>query len=149
MFQDFSSFIHTHKLLYTLIHHFQIMHFYFFICTYLYPFMSSHVKYTWTKNDVIYLQTFDNIYLTLTLLFHLILTRMSWLQPRKGGLYFTLSDNNEYNFDVKVRHYGFVSFVNDVINYGCLRCVFCFKITKKNKKEKDIFYINFYIIIFF
>ena len=79
---------------------------------------------------------------------------MSWLQPRKGGLYFTLSDNNKYNFDVKVGHCGFVSFVNDVIDCGCLRCVFCFTITKKKrkkkrKKEEDIFYINFYIIIFF
>ena len=103
--------------------------------------MSFHVKYTQTKNDVIDLQSFDDTYLALTLLFHLILIRMSWLQPRKRGLHFILSDNGDYDFDVKVKHYGFVSFVNDMINRGCLGCVFCFRI---KKKEKDTFYINFY-----
>ena len=34
---------------------------------------------TQTKNNVIYVQFFDDTYLALTLLFHLILTRMSWL----------------------------------------------------------------------
>ena len=63
--------------------------------------MSFHVKYTQTKNDVIYFQSFNDTYLALTLLFHLILTRMSWLQPRKWGLYFILSDNDKYDFDVK------------------------------------------------
>ena len=108
-------------------------------------YLMSNTHYTQTKNDAIYFQSFDDIYLALTLLFHLILTRMSWLQPRKGDLYFTLSDNNKYNFDVKVEHCGFVSFVNDVIDYGCLRYVFYFKI---KEKEKGIFYINFYSIIF-
>ena len=75
---------------------------------------------------------------------HLILTHMSWLQPRKEGLHFILSDNNNYNFDVKVRRCGFMGFINDVINYGCLKCVFCFKI---KEKEKDKFYINFYSIL--
>ena len=65
---------------------------------------------------------------------------MSWLQPRKEGLHFILSDNDNYNFDVKVRRCGFVGFVNDVINCGCLKCVFCFKI---KEKEKDKFYITF------
>ena len=92
---------------------------------------------TQTKNDVIYLQFFDDSYLALTLLSHLILTRMSWLQPRKGSLHFILSDNNYYDFDVKVRRCGFVGFVNDVIDYGCLECVFCFRI---KEKEKDILY---------
>ena len=45
---------------------------------------------------------------------------MSWLQPRKGGLYFILSDNGNYDFDVKVRRCGFLGFVNDVIDCGCL-----------------------------
>ena len=89
-------------------------------------FMPSHVKYTQTKNNVIYLQSFDNIYLALTLLFHLILTRMSWLQPRKGGLHFILNDNGIYNFDVKVGHCGFVGFVNDVIECRCLGYVVFF-----------------------
>ena len=107
--------------------------------------MSSHVKYTQTRNDVVYLQFFGNTYLTLTLLFHLILPHLSWLQPRNEGLHFILSDNNDYDFDVKVKRCGFVSFVNDTINRGCLGCVFCFRI---KKKEKYTFYIKFYSIIY-
>ena len=110
--------------------------------------MSSHVKYIQTKNDVIYLQSFDDTYLVLTLLFHLILPCLSWLQLRKEGfhfLHFILSDNGDYDFDVKVGCCEFVGFIYDVINCGCLRCVFCFRI---KDKEKDIFYINFYFIIF-
>ena len=45
--------------------------------------MSSYVKHTQTKYNVIYLQSFDKTYLTLTLQSRLILTHMSWLQPRK------------------------------------------------------------------
>ena len=109
--------------------------------------MPYHVKYTCTKDDVIYLQFFNLTYLALTLLFHLNLTRMSWLQPRKGGLHFILSDNNNYNFDIKVGSCRFVGFVNyvDVIDCGCLKYIFCFRI---KEKEKDTFYINFYSIIF-
>ena len=70
---------------------------------------------------------------------------MSWLQLRIEGMHFILSDNNNYDFDVKVGHCGFVGFVNDVIDCECLRCVFYFRI---KKKEKYIFYINFYSIIF-
>ena len=88
--------------------------------------MPSLVKYTKTKNDVIYIQSFDDTYLALTLLFHLILTCMSWLKPRKGCLLFILSDNDNYDFDVKARRCEFVIFVNDVIDCRCLRCVFCF-----------------------
>ena len=107
--------------------------------------MSSHIKYTHTRIDVVYLRFFGNTYLALTLLFHLILPHLSWLQPRKEGLHFILSDNDDYDFDVKVKHCGFVSFVNDMINHGCLGCVFWFRI---KKKEKDTFYINFYSIIY-
>ena len=145
MFQDFSSLTHTHKTLYILIHYFHLSHFYPFIYNYPWPFMSSHVKYTQTRNDVVYLQFFGNTYLALTLLFHLILPHLSWLQPRNEGLHFILSDNNDYDFDVKVKRCGFVSFVNDMINCGCLGCVFCFRI---KKKEKNTFYINFYSIIY-
>ena len=62
---------------------------------------------------------------------------MSWLQPKKGGLHLILSYNNNYYFDVKVGccgFMGFVTFVNDVIGYECLGCVFYFRI---NEKEKD------------
>ena len=87
--------------------------------------MSFNIKYTQTKNDVIYLQSFVYTYLALTLLFLLILTHMSWLEPRKGSLHFILSGNNNYDFYVNAGHCGFVDFVNDVVNYGCLGCVFC------------------------
>ena len=115
-----------------------------FIYTYPQP-SCHHMSNTQTKNNVIYLQSFNDKYLTLTLLSRLILTHMSWLQPRKGGLHFVLNNNDNYNFDVQVRRCGFMSFVNDVIDYGCLRYVFYFKI---KEKEKGIFYINFYSIIF-
>ena len=70
---------------------------------------------------------------------------MSWLQPRKEGSHIILNNNSNYDFDVKIRCYGFVSFVNYVIDYGCSRYIFCFKI---KKKENDTFDINFYSIIF-
>ena len=66
---------------------------------------------------------------------------MSLLQPRKEGLHFILSDNDDYDFDVKVRRCKFVGFINDVINRGYLGYVFCFRL---KEKEKDTFYINFY-----
>ena len=71
---------------------------------------------------------------------------MSWLQPRKAGMHFILSDNDNYNFDVKVKRCRYVGFVKDVIDCGYLRCVFFFFRIKE--KEKDTFYINFYSIIF-
>ena len=88
--------------------------------------MPSQIKYIQTKNDVINIQSFDDIYLALKLLFHLILTCISWLQLRKGSLHFILSDNNNYDFDVKVEHCRFVGFLNDVIDCECLGCVFFF-----------------------
>ena len=48
---------------------------------------------------------------------------------KKGGL--ALSDNDNYYFDVKVGRCGFVNLVNDVIDYGYLGCVFCFRIKGK------------------
>ena len=62
----------------------------------------------------------------------------------EANLHFILSDNDNYNFDVKDKHCEFVGFVNDVIDCGCLGCIFCFRI---KVKEKDTFYINFYSII--
>ena len=70
-----------------LIHHFRLLHLPLYTHTHTHThtptqsFVLSHIKYTQTKNDVIYLQSLDDIYLALTLLFHLILTRMSWLEP--------------------------------------------------------------------
>ena len=64
----------------------------------------------------------------------------------KGGLHFILSDNDNYHFDVKVRRCGFMGFVNDVIDYGYLGCVYCFRNKEKDQKKK--IYIIFYSIIF-
>ena len=86
---------------------------------------------TQIKDDVICLYSFDDTYLALTWLFHLILTYMNWLQSTMGGLPFILSDNDNYDFDVKFVSYKFVSFVNDIIDCGCLGCVFCFRIKEK------------------
>ena len=108
--------------------------------------MSFHVKYTQTKNDVIYLQFFNDTYLVLILLSYLILTCMNWLQPRKRGMHFILSDNGNYDLDIKIGHYGFVDFINDVIHFGCLEYIICFRI--KGKKKKDTFYIKFYSTMF-
>ena len=60
-------------------------------------------------------------------------------------MHFILSDNGNYNFDVKVKRYGFVGFINDVIDSEYLGCIFCFRV---KEKEKDTFYINFYSIIY-
>ena len=106
---------------------------------------SCHPTSQQNKNEFIYLQYFDDIYLALSFLSHLILTRIRWLQPRKGGMHFILSDNGNYDFDVKVKRCRFVGFVKDVIDCGCLGCVFCFRI---KEKEGDTFYINFYSTIF-
>ena len=58
---------------------------------------------------------------------------------KEGGLHFILSDNGNYDFNVKVGLCRFVGFVNDVIDCGCLVCVFYFRI---KEKEKDTSYIN-------
>ena len=100
--------------------------------------MSFHVKYTQTKNDVIYLQFFNDTYLVLILLFYLILTCMNWLQPRKRGMHFILSDNGNYDLDIKIGHYGFMDFIIDVIDFGCLEYIICFRIKEKKKKTHSI-----------
>ena len=113
--QDFSS--HMHKTLCISIHHFQPLHFYSFIYTCPRPFMPSHLKYTQTKNDVIYLQPFNNIHITPTLSYHLIITCMYRLWPRKGVCIF-YSMTIAYGFDVEVGRCVFcVDFVKVVIGF--------------------------------
>ena len=63
----------------------------------------------------------------------------------KGGLHFILSDNDNYHFDVKVRRCGFMGFVNDVIDYGYLGCVYCFRNKEKDQKKK-LYKLLFYNI---
>ena len=104
--------------------------------------MSSHVKYTQARNNVIYLQSFDDTYLALTFLSHQILTSMSWLQSRKGGLQFILSDNSNYVFDIKVGHCKFVGFVNDV---GVWNVYFVLELGRKRKTD----FISTFILQYF
>ena len=63
------------------------------------------------------------------MLFHLILTCYELVTTKEGDLHFILSDNDNYDFDVKVKCCEFVSFVNDVNDCECLGCVFCFMST--------------------
>ena len=96
-------FSHTQKSLCIYIHPF---HFYSFLYTCLEPFMPTHLKYTKAKNDVIYLQSFNDTYINPTLQYYLILTRMSRLWPRKWDCVF-YSVTVAYNFDVTVGHCRF------------------------------------------
>ena len=41
---------------------------------------------------------------------------------REGGLHFILSDNGNYDFDVKVERCGLVDFLKAMIDCGCLGC---------------------------
>ena len=59
-------------------------------------------------------------------------------------MHFILSDNGNYDFDVNVRCCRYVDLVNDVIDYGCLRCVFCFRI--KGKKRRILYKLLLYNI---
>ena len=87
-----------------------------------------------------------NTYLALT---YIVVSSNSNLHElatiKEERLAFYIKWQQHYTFDVKVGCCGFVNFVNDVIDCGCLGCVFCFRI---KEIEKDIFYINFYSIIF-
>ena len=56
----------------------------------------------------------------------------------KGVLHFILSDNGNYDFDVKVRCCGLMDLIKPMIDCRCLRCwcrkaksVFCFRIKNK------------------
>ena len=98
-------------------------HFYSFIYTCLEPFMSIHLKYTQTKNDVIYFQFFNDTYITPTLQCHLILTCMSRLWPRKGTCIF-YSVTVVYNFDVTVGHCGICEGHDSLWVFRCLRFYF-------------------------
>ena len=83
--KDYFSLTYIHEILCISIHHFHL-HFYSFIYIYIYISTyspSCHLISQQIKNDFIYLQSFDDTYLALSFLSHLILTCMSWLQPRK------------------------------------------------------------------
>ena len=68
-----------------------------------------------------------NTYLALT---YIVVSSNSNLHElatiKEERLAFYIKWQQHYNFDVKVECCGFVDFVNDVIDCGCLGCVFCF-----------------------
>ena len=130
MFQDFSFLTHTHKTL-----HFNSL-FSPFTLLPLYIYLST------TLHVIPYQIHTDKKQSHLRSIFRQHLP--SYNQGMRACI-FILNDNGNYNFNIKIRHYGFLDFVNDVIDCGCLEYVFYFII--KNK-EKDIFYINFYSITF-
>ena len=107
------------KTLCIFIHPFHPVHFFFFIYTCLQLFMTSHLKYTQTKNDVIYLQPFNYIYITPTLLYHFILTSMSRLWPKNGTCIFYLV-MKAYKFDIDVRCCGFCKSFDWLWVFGCV-----------------------------
>ena len=119
--QCFKSFALSHTKISLHLH--LPFHFYSFIYTCLEPFTPIHLKYTQTKNDVIYLQSFNDTYITPTLQYHLILTRMSRLWPRKGTCIF-YSVTVAYNFDVIVRYCGFCEGHDSLWVFRCLRFYF-------------------------
>ena len=69
---------------------------------------------------------------------------------KEGGLHFILSDNNDNcDFDVKVKCCRFVGFVKDVIDFGFLRCVFYFRIKEKEKRHFILNFIQNYYYFYF
>jgi len=105
--------------------------------------MPSHIKYT-DKKWCYLLSIFRQHLLSSNIIVSCNPNSYELATTNEANLHFILSYNDNYNFDVKDKRCGFVSFVNDVIDCGCLGCIFCFRI---KAKEKDTFYINFYSII--
>lgn len=68
---------------------------------------------------------------------------MSWLQQKKRGLHFTLNDHDNYNFDIKVKCYGFMSFVNNVIE-----CRWVIYFVLKLKRKRKIYSISTFILYY-
>ena len=98
--------------------------------------MPSHIKYTQTKT-IYYLPSIFRRHLPSS---NIIVSSNPNLYElattNKKSLHFILSDNDNYDFDVKVRYCGFVGFVNDVVDCGCLGCVLYFRIKEKEKKKE-------------
>ena len=110
------SLSHIQRTLCIFIHPFN---FYSFIYTCSQSFVSSHIKCTKIKNYVIYLQPFNDTYITLILQYYVILTCMSRLWPRKEACVF-YSMTIAYSFDVEVKHCGFFEVCDSLWVFGCL-----------------------------
>ena len=152
IFQDFSPITHTHKILCISIHHFHILHFYSFIYLYIYIYIYISIALHTIPCQI----HTDKKRCHLPSIFwqHLCSSNIivssnpnsyELANTKKGGLHFILNDIGNYNFDVKVGCCGLLGFVKAVIDCGCLRYVFYFRI---KEKEKDTFYINFHSTIF-
>ena len=72
------------------------------------------------KNDVIYIQPFNYTYIIPTFWYHLILTCMSKLWPRKGACIFYLV-MVAYGFDIEVGCCRFCKGCDALWVFGCLR----------------------------
>ena len=100
--------------------------------------MSSHFKYTrkkkWCHLPSIFRQHLpkSNIVVPFIPTLYELATTKEW------GLHFVLSDNGNYDFDVKAKCCRLVSFVKAVIGREYLGCVCCFII--KDKKQRHILY---------
>ena len=143
MFQDFSFFTLTYSLHFnSLYSNLALLSLYIYLLIAFY--VISCQIYTDQKRYNL-LSIFRQQLPNSNIVSHLILTCMSWLQPRKEALHLILNNNGNYDLGVKVRCCGFVVFVNNVIDYEYLECVFYFRIKEKGK---NAFYINFHSIIF-
>ena len=102
--------------------------------------MPSHVKYTQTKKWC-YLPLIFRWHLTSSnIVISLILTYMSWLQPRKEGLHFILNNSGNYDFDLKFEHCEFVGFVMMWLIVSVWSMYFVLKLRRK----KGTFYVNLF-----
>ena len=111
MFQDFSSLSHIKNSL-----HFyspiSLLHLYIHMPTTTFYAISSQIHRQ-------KLQPFKDTYITSTLWYHLILTHVSRLWPRKGDCIF-YSVTVAYGFDVEVGCCGFCEGCDSRV-FGCLR----------------------------
>ena len=144
MFQDFSSLSHIKNSLHFYLP-FSLLLLYIHMPTTTLHAISSQIHSD--KNNVIYLQPFKDTYITLALWYHLILTCVSRLWPRKGGCIF-YSVMVAYGFDVEIRCCGFCEDCDSLWVFGSLRfCfgkvinVFCFRTKEKGGKNILIDYL--------
>ena len=148
MFQDLPSLTHTKNSLH--FHSsFSLLLFYIHMSIAFHIILSQiHLE----KNDVIYLQPFNDTYITLTLQYHLIVIHMSRLWPRKETCVF-YSMTVAYSFDVEFRHCKFCEGYDSLEVFGCLRFWFGKVINvfyfRTKEKEKETFKLIIYEVIYF
>ena len=91
---------------------------------------------TQTKNDIIYLQSFDDIYLVPTINivvpsnFNAYDYELTTIKEK--NLHFILTDSDNYDFEIKIYCCGLVSFVKAVIDCGVWNVYFVLELRRKN-----------------